>query len=65
MSLRWRKAGYLVCGAKSEPQPGDTYIDDRLHYQLAVISRVVIPDADEERNGLWWWTSETGLKVVR
>ncbi len=55
MSLRWRKTGELVCGAKSESMKDDTYIDDRLHYELSVIQKVVVPDISEEENGLWHW----------
>lgn len=55
MSVRWRLDGTLVCGAKSVPQYGDSYIDDRLQYQLAVIEEVLLPDADEARTGRWHW----------
>jgi hypothetical protein len=39
----------------SEPEEGDTYIDDNLHYQLSVISRAIIADKEHETNGLWHW----------
>ena len=55
MSIRWRKSGKLLCAAKCKERAGDTYIDDRLHYQLAVILKAIIPDKDEEKNGLWHW----------
>ena len=55
MSLRWRKNGDLLCGAKTLPDEGDTYIDDRLHYKLSVELKVVIPRADEWRSGVWHW----------
>lgn len=55
MSLRWRVTGELLCGAKSEPMEGDTYIDDRLHYELSVERGVVIPDDDEDKTGGWHW----------
>ncbi|KKM96247.1 hypothetical protein LCGC14_1179990 [marine sediment metagenome] len=55
MSLRWRCDGTLVCGAKSQPREGDTYIDDRLHYRLSAELAVVVPDADEKITGLWLW----------
>jgi len=59
MSLRWRKNGELVCGAKSEPEPEDTYIDDRLHYELSVVQKVLIPEADEAESGKWKWKEPT------
>ena len=55
MAIRWRLDGRLVCAAMSEPEEGDCYIDDRLHYQLSVISRAIIADVDHEKNGLWHW----------
>ena len=55
MALRWRKTGALVCATKSVPMDGDTYIDDRLHYQLSVISRCIIADVQEDTNGHWYW----------
>lgn len=58
MSIRWRKNGLLVCAAMSEHEEGDTYIDDRLHYQLSVISRSIMADVDHENNGLWWWVHD-------
>ncbi|KKM21744.1 hypothetical protein LCGC14_1632340 [marine sediment metagenome] len=58
MSLRWRVNGALLCGAKCDAQENDTYIDDKLHYQLAVELRVVIPQDDEHESGLWHWINE-------
>jgi len=55
MAIRWRKDGTLMCAATSSAEEGDTYIDDRLHYQLSVISRTIIADIDHEENGLWYW----------
>ena len=55
MSLRWRENGDLVCGAKSQERPHDCYIDDRLHYHLSVVLKAIVPDDDEESNGLWYW----------
>lgn len=55
MAIRWRKEGMLVCAAMSEAEDGDTYIDDRLHYQLSVVQRIIIADVDHETNGLWHW----------
>ena len=55
MSLRWRKNGDLLCAAKHEVQKDDTYIDDRLHYELSVELKVVIPRDDEKESGIWYW----------
>lgn len=55
MSIRWRKDGRLLCAAMSEHEEGDTYINDRLHYQLSVISVAIIADINHDENGLWHW----------
>ena len=55
MAIRWREDGRLLCAAKSVPKKGDTYIDDRLHYQLSVISRAILADPNHEENRLWHW----------
>lgn len=60
IAIRWRMDGQLLCAAKSEAKEGDTYIDDRLHYQLSVISRSIIADVDHEDNGLWYWVYGDG-----
>ena len=45
MALRWRDNGRLVCAAKSNPQPNDTYISDRLQYRLSVELKVIAPNS--------------------
>ena len=61
MSIRWRIDGTLICAAMSEPEKDDTYIDDRLHYQLSVVSRTILADVDHEKNGLWHWVHDNLL----
>ncbi|KKL24454.1 hypothetical protein LCGC14_2415160 [marine sediment metagenome] len=65
MSLRWRKNGNLLCGAKHEALEGDTYIDDRLHYELSVELKVVIPRDDEHESGVWHWINEVFPVALR
>ena len=55
MSIRWRLDGSLICAKVSDEQDGDSYIDDKLHYQLSVVSRAIVADIDHEENGLWYW----------
>lgn len=64
MSIRWRKNGQLICAAMSESEEDDTYIDDRLHYQLSVKSRAIIADINHESNGLWYWVHEKFLRAL-
>ena len=53
MAIRWRENGDLICAAMSDPEDGDIYITESLHYQLSVISRAILADVDHEKNGLW------------
>jgi hypothetical protein len=39
----------------SEAEEGDTYIDDRLHYQLSVLTKSIVADLNHKSNGLWYW----------
>ena len=63
MSIRWRKDGTLICGAKCKPEEGDTYIDDRLQYELSVIQQVIVPDENEHQDGRWYWVH--GERFIR
>lgn len=63
MAIRWREDGTLHCAAMTDVQPGDTYIDDRLHYQLSVVSRALVADPDHEENALWHWVHTDGLPL--
>ena len=55
MSIRWRTDGRLICASMSKPEVGDTYIDDRLHYQLSVLTQSIVADDNHKTNGLWYW----------
>ena len=55
MAIRWRRDGRLICAAMSDVEEGDTYIDDRLHYELTVLRDVIIADVNHKINGLWHW----------
>lgn len=63
MSIRWRATGELLCAAKCDPMDDDTYIDDRLHYQLSVLSKAIVPDANEASNGSWWWLTDVFVRA--
>jgi len=62
MAIRWRANGDLVCAAKSQPEEGDTYINDDLHYRLSVLSGLLLADVNHEDNGLWYWV-HGGLRL--
>ena len=63
MSIRWRLNGDMICAAISEAESNDCYIDDRLHYQLSVVSRAIVADVCHENNGLWHWVHEDGRRL--
>lgn len=66
MAIRWRENGDIVCAAMSAPAKNDTYIDDRLHYQLSVTSKAIVADINHEQNGLWYWVhGENFLRAVK
>lgn len=65
MSIRWRLDGRLLCAAMHTGEPGDTYIDDRLHYKLSVEERAIIADVEHETNGLWHWAHDEFLRATR
>jgi len=58
MALRLRKSGNLYCAAKTKKKIGDTYIDDRLHYQLSEILKIIEPTLEESKTGLWKWREQ-------
>jgi len=58
MAIRWRKDGSIVCARMYKAEEGDTYIDDRLTYELTVVQRVIVPDPGCKTNGFWYWVDE-------
>jgi hypothetical protein len=57
MALRIRKDGRILCAAIHAAEPGDTYIDDALHYQMSVVHKVIAGEPMERHrlSGQWWW----------
>ena len=57
MAIRVRKDGTMWCAAHTQPQDGDTYIDDGLHYTLSVERRVIValPMPEHVSHPQWWW----------
>ena len=57
MALRIRKDGRIFCAAMRPEEPGDTYIDDGLHYELSVIHKVLVSEPMEQHtiSAEWWW----------
>ena len=57
MALRIRQDGRILCAAMHPALPGDTYIDDGLHYEMSVIHKVIAAEPWEKHqlSGQWWW----------
>jgi hypothetical protein len=72
MAVRVRKSGQIVCAAKFPAEEGDCYIDDGVHYLLAVEKRLLVtepmdgPDGrgGHAAHGEWWWHNEVPDDVV-
>ena len=56
MAIRCRRDGRLVCATMSDPENGDIYIDDDLHYELSVGLCLIEADPNHKENGLWYWS---------
>lgn len=70
MSLRVRD-GRILCAAKYEAMPGDVYLDDALHYALAVDVGVLVTEPMDQgtrgghrAHGEWWWRGAVPADVT-
>jgi len=61
MALRIRKNGDILCAAHTEPKQGDTYINDDIHYYLAVMTEAIRASNNHEQDNLWFWNIKQGL----
>lgn len=59
MAIRVRQDGTMWCAAHTEPMDGDTYIDDALHYEMAVLHGVIValPMPAHVGHPQWWWAA--------
>lgn len=57
MALRIRKDGRILCAAIHKEEPGDTYLDDGIHYTLSVERKLLLTEPMEKHkeHGQWWW----------
>lgn len=57
MAIRVRQDGTMLCAAMHPEMPGDTYVDDTLHYAMSVEHRVLVTEPHEKHRlrGEWWW----------
>lgn len=69
MAIRVRKDGRLLCAAIHPEEPGDTYLHDGIHSELAgsTGSMPVIgaePMAKHKTSGQWWWLGNVPEGVI-
>lgn len=55
MALRIRSNGDIVCAAMTEPQEGDTYLHDGIHYYLSVLTEAIVASENHKEDALWFW----------
>ena len=58
MALRIRKDGRVLCAAMHAAEPGDTYLDDGIHYMLSAEKKLLVTEPMErhKHHGEWWWS---------
>lgn len=74
MAVRIRKSGEILCAATHPRLPGDTYIDDGLHYTLSAEKKLLVTEPMElpegmgqgghAKHGRWWWRGQIPADVV-
>lgn len=62
MALRIRKTGEILCAAHTEPEEGDTYIDDNIHYYMSVMTGSIVASTNHEKDNLWFWNIEPSVE---
>lgn len=55
MAIRIRKTGDLFCATHTEPEEGDTYLDDGIHYYLSQLTGAIRPSKTHNVDNLWFW----------
>lgn len=73
MAVRIRESGEILCAAKHPAAPGDSYVDDGLHYRLSVEIGVLVTEqmflpegvgrGGHSAHGQWWWRDEVPSDV--
>jgi hypothetical protein len=64
MALRIRSDGRVLCAAHHPEEPGDTYINDGLHYAMSVDHGVLLTlpmpmhAQPGPHMGQWWWRGQ-------
>jgi hypothetical protein len=75
MAVRIRQDGTILCAAAHPARATDTYLDDGLHYKLAVelgalVTEPIEPDPSNPgrgghaAHGEWWWRDDVPSDAV-
>lgn len=66
MALRIRKDGRVLCAAMHKAEPGDTYLDDGIHYQLSAERKLLVTEPMEKHKvrGEWWWAGNVPAEIT-
>jgi hypothetical protein len=72
MAVRIRQDGRILCAAKHPELPGDSYLDDELHYKLSTKAGVLVTEPMEcdsgrgghSKHGEWWWSHNVPEDVI-
>ena len=71
VAVRIRQDGRIVCAAMHPAEHGDTYVGDKLHYDLAIASTLVtepwqatLGRGGHAAHGEWWWSGHVPVDVV-
>jgi len=66
MALRIRKNGRVLCAVMHTEEPGDTYIDDTLHYEMSAVHKALVTEEHEQHQhrGEWWWAGNVPTGIV-
>lgn len=57
MAVRIRKDGIIVCAAHSEPEDGDCYLDDAVHYRLYTLG---VLHSNHDEVDTWYFQTNKG-----
>lgn len=66
MALRIRKDGRILCAAMHAAEPGDTYLDDGIHYMLSAEKKLLVtePMEQHQKRGEWWWCGNVPHEIT-
>lgn len=67
MAVRIRENGSIFCATLSEPEEGDTYLNDGISYELSVVQKALVTTKNGyhmKNGGEWWWKGSEPDNVI-